>query len=104
MRYSRVSCAPAGFGQTLPSVILEFFGNVNSTIRLSHPFFRFVIAGLDPAIHHSCQKRWMRGSSPRMTLELVYPRLRLAIGDVIRHRVGMYRAILDRNFACRVVE
>jgi hypothetical protein len=34
----------------------------------SHP----VIAGLDPAIHRfgksaSCEARWMRGSSPRMT-------------------------------------
>jgi hypothetical protein len=32
-----------------------------------------VIAGLDPAIHHSsknafCEDGWMRGSSPRMTL------------------------------------
>jgi hypothetical protein len=31
-----------------------------------------VMAGLDPAIHlsskESCEARWMRGSSPRMTL------------------------------------
>jgi hypothetical protein len=31
-----------------------------------------VMAGLDPAIHHSskdsCEEGWMRGSSPRMTL------------------------------------
>jgi hypothetical protein len=36
-----------------------------------HPeaaIFRNVIAGLDPAIHPS-EKRWMRGSSPRMTTE-----------------------------------
>jgi hypothetical protein len=34
-----------------------------------------VIAGLAPAIHHpsreSFEKRWMRGSSPRMTLSLL---------------------------------
>jgi hypothetical protein len=42
--------APAGFGQVLPPLILEFFGSANSTICLAlavHP----VIAGLDPAIH-----------------------------------------------------
>src|SRR6266852_1926883 len=35
-----------------------------------------VIAGLDPAIHHVCMthaKRWMRGSSPRMTHERSTP-------------------------------
>jgi hypothetical protein len=33
-------------------------------------FFSFVMAGLDPAIHQTKRglaKRWMRGSSPRMT-------------------------------------
>src|SRR4029078_3340658 len=37
MRYSRVSLAPAGFGQALPSVTREFFGSVISTIEFSGP-------------------------------------------------------------------
>ena len=41
--------------------------------RASHLDLRrlAVIAGLDPAIHRSkesCEARWMRGSSPRMTI------------------------------------
>src|SRR6185295_10624703 len=32
---SRVSVAPAGFGQALPPVIFEFFGSANSTIPLT---------------------------------------------------------------------
>src|ERR1044072_7566028 len=32
MRNSVMLAAPAGFGQVLPSVILEFFGSVNATI------------------------------------------------------------------------
>jgi hypothetical protein len=32
---SRVSVAPAGFGQVLPPLILEFFGSANSTIGLA---------------------------------------------------------------------
>src|SRR5215207_9845529 len=32
---SRVSVAPAGFGQALPPVIFEFFGSANSAILLT---------------------------------------------------------------------
>jgi hypothetical protein len=52
---SRVSVAPTGFGQVLPPVILEFFGSANSTIAIASTF-QFVIAGLDPAIHHFSKK------------------------------------------------
>src|SRR3954467_11976860 len=55
-RTSRVSVAPAGFGQVLPPVIFEFFGSANSAICPASTVFP-VIAGLDPATHLLRRKR-----------------------------------------------
>src|SRR5690242_16826548 len=81
MRYSRTSCAAAGRPQVLPSVMREFFGRVSWTM---------------------VAVRLWRRLQERRARELVYPRLRLDIGDLIGERVGVHRPIVDGHLSFRV--
>src|SRR5262245_66548740 len=102
MRYSRVSLAPAGFGQVLPSVTLEFLGSVNSTIRLFSLLRHGLACPGHPRLASDSAETWMPGTRPGMTAWLVNPRLRLDVGDLVGHRVGVHRPVVDRDLAGRV--
>src|ERR1700736_348114 len=93
MRNSRVSVAPAGFGQVLPPVILEFFGSANSTIVLPCLFLHHCrIKAGDGAGRPA---RWRLTSLPTRETRLIYPRLRRDVLHVVGHGVIMHRAIVD---------
>src|ERR1043165_6302362 len=102
MRYARSSFAPAGFGHTLPSPTLEFFGRVSSTICYSRSGSFFVMPGLVPGIHVFLAARCEDvdgGDKPGHDARLVNARLRLDVGDLVGQRVGVHRAVVDRDLA-----
>src|SRR5215207_1082177 len=82
MRNSRKVPALAGFGQTLPGVTREFLGRVSWTIRGSR------ILVYEPAGRR---------------IVLINPCLRLDILHVVRHGVGVHRAVVDVDAAPGVV-
>src|ERR1700733_8923879 len=75
MRNSVSRFALAGFGQVLPGLTREFTGSVSWTI-VAHPFPKIPRRASETSIH---------------------PRLRLDVADVVAHRVGMHRPVIDRH-------
>src|ERR1700751_1396768 len=71
-----VSCfAFAGFGQVLPDLTREFSGRVSWTIA-AYPFPKISLAPSAVSIH---------------------PRFWLDVADVIAHRIGVHRPVIDRH-------
>src|SRR3954467_11811821 len=86
-RTSRVSVAPAGFGQALPPVIFEFLGSANSTISLPFVIPRWC-ASTRPGISRFRVRCF---ASPRNDgLLLVHPRLRRNVLHVVGHGVVVH--------------
>src|SRR5271156_5307590 len=75
MRNSVSRAALAGFGQVLPGLMREFSGRVSWTIA-AHPFPEHL-------------------PTPRISVASINPRLRLDVADVVAHRIGMDRPIVD---------
>src|SRR6185436_8535217 len=105
---SRVSVAPEGIGHALPPVIFEFFGSANSAILLT---FRHTGAMRSIAPRCAVAPRrisgfrvWSCGPSRNHGTVVcsVHPRLRWDVLNVVRHRVVVHRAIIDRGLATLV--
>src|ERR1700722_10523403 len=73
MRNSVVRFALAAFGQVLPGLTREFSGRVSWTIE-TYPLPK------DPG-----------------PATLIHPRFRLDVADVVAHRIGVHRAVVDRH-------
>src|SRR5712672_3705834 len=109
MRYSRTSRAADGRAQVLPSLMREFLGRVSWTmVPVAFASRIFCVRHGRACPGHprlelsKVSKTWMRETSPRMTIKLIHPRLRLDVGDLVGERVGVHRPVVDRHLALRV--